>query len=91
MLVLKGREKYNREWARYKLNEFLKMITVEYKTTMEQRFIGKGIVMQITKNEEEGFQKIKNNKNRKNFGSGQWVSAIFAPKKVQHKLEEEKE
>ncbi|PIR72796.1 MAG: translation initiation factor IF-3, partial [Candidatus Nealsonbacteria bacterium CG10_big_fil_rev_8_21_14_0_10_36_23] len=29
MLVLKGREKYNREWARYKLNEFLKMITVE--------------------------------------------------------------
>ncbi|MEK7553431.1 MAG: translation initiation factor IF-3 [Patescibacteria group bacterium] len=49
MLVLKGREKYNREWARYKLNEFLKMITVEYKTTMEQRFIGKGIVMQITK------------------------------------------
>ena len=49
MLVLKGREKYNREWARYKLNEFLKMITVEYKTTMEPRFIGKGIVMQIMK------------------------------------------
>jgi len=49
MLVLKGREKYNREWARYKLNEFLKMITVEYKTTMEPRFIGKGMVMQIMK------------------------------------------
>ncbi len=49
MLVLKGREKYNREWARYKLNEFLKMIIVEYKITMEPRFIGKGIVMQIMK------------------------------------------
>ncbi len=49
MLVLKGREKYNKEWARYKLNEFLKMITVEYKTTMEPRFIGKGMVMQIMK------------------------------------------
>jgi translation initiation factor IF-3 len=49
MLVLKGREKYNREWARYKLNEFLKMIAVEYKTTMEPRFIGKGMVMQIMK------------------------------------------
>jgi len=49
MLVLKGREKYNREWARYKLNEFLKMITVEHKTTMEPRFIGKGMVMQIMK------------------------------------------
>lgn len=49
MLRLKGREKYNRDWARYKLEEFLKMITVEYKITMEPRFGGQGLVMQITK------------------------------------------
>ncbi len=49
MLRLKGREKYNRDWARYKLEEFLKMITVEYKITMEPRFGGQGLVMQIMK------------------------------------------
>lgn len=48
-LRLKGREKYNRDWARYKLEEFLKMITVEYKVTMEPRFGGQGLVMQIMK------------------------------------------
>lgn len=49
MLRLKGREKYNRDWARYKLEEFLKMITLEYKITMEPRFGGQGLVMQISK------------------------------------------
>lgn len=49
MLRLKGREKYNRDWARYKLEEFLKMITVEYKITMEPRFGGQGLVMQMSK------------------------------------------
>ncbi len=49
MLVLKGREKYNRDWARYKMEEFLKIITVEYKIIMEPRFVGKGMVMQIAK------------------------------------------
>lgn len=48
-LRLKGREKYNRDWARQKLNEFITMIPVEYKIAMEPRFGGKGIVMQITK------------------------------------------
>lgn len=46
---LKGREKYNRDWARYKLEEFLKLITVEYKITLEPRFGGQGLVMQIIK------------------------------------------
>lgn len=49
ILVLKGREKYNRDWARYKMEEFLKMITEEYKITMEPKFAGRGVIMQITK------------------------------------------
>ena len=49
ILVLKGREKYNRTWAFQKLNEFLKMIPAEYKIIMEPRFSGKGIIMQIAK------------------------------------------
>ncbi len=49
MLLLKGREKYNRSWANQKLNEFLKLITIEYKIIMEQRFIGRGLVTQIMK------------------------------------------
>ena len=49
MLVLKGREKYNRIWARQKLDEFLKMIEEEYKITMEPRFGGRGMIMQISK------------------------------------------
>ncbi len=48
-LRLKGREKYNRNWAKYKLEEFLKMITIEYKIALEPRFVGQGLVMQITK------------------------------------------
>ena len=49
ILQLKGRERYNKDWARYKLEEFLKMIGVEYKITMEPRFGGQGLVMQIIK------------------------------------------
>lgn len=49
ILVLKGREKYNRQWAFQKLDEFLKMITSEYKTTMEPKFAGRGLLMQVTK------------------------------------------
>lgn len=47
VLVLKGREKYNKEWARLKLDEFLKMITDDYKKVMEPKFGGQGLVMQI--------------------------------------------
>lgn len=46
---LRGREKYNRDWARQKLAEFLKMITVEYKALNEPRFGGQGMNMQIAK------------------------------------------
>ena len=48
-LRLKGREKYNKDWAFRKLDEFLKMITVEYKVTSEPRFGGRGLNMQIIK------------------------------------------
>ncbi len=49
ILWLKGREKYNRNWANQKLEEFLKIITIEYKIIMEPKFMGKGLVMQIIK------------------------------------------
>ncbi|OGM89321.1 translation initiation factor IF-3 [Candidatus Wolfebacteria bacterium GWA1_42_9] len=49
MIFLRGREKYNREWATGRLEEFLKMIEAEYKVTMPQRSGGKGIVMQIAR------------------------------------------
>lgn len=48
-LFLRGREKYNKEWARQKLDEFLKMITAEYKRLTEPRFGGRGMTMQISK------------------------------------------
>lgn len=49
ILFLKGREKYNRDWANYKLGEFLKLIGIEYKIVLEPRFMGKGLIMQIAK------------------------------------------
>jgi translation initiation factor IF-3 len=49
MISLKGREKGNKDWARAKLDEFLKMITMEYKITLEPRFGGRGIVVQLMK------------------------------------------
>lgn len=49
MLVLRGREKYNQPWAREKLDEFLKFITVPYKIISPQKNGGKGIIMQISK------------------------------------------
>ncbi len=49
VLFLRGREKANRDWARYKLEEFLKMMPFEYKIIMESKFGGKGLIMQIVK------------------------------------------
>ena len=49
VLVLRGRAKYNKDWAKYKLNEFLKMIPVEYKILFEPRFGGRGLAVQIAK------------------------------------------
>lgn len=48
-LRLRGREKYNKDWARLKLNEFLKMITIEHKITSEPKFGGYGLNLQISK------------------------------------------
>lgn len=48
---LRGREKGNKDWARQKLEEFIKMIPaeVEYKRLSEPRFGGYGLSMQIAK------------------------------------------
>ncbi len=46
---LRGREKYNKDWARQKIVEFMKMITVEYKVINEPKFGGRGMIAQITK------------------------------------------
>jgi translation initiation factor IF-3 len=49
MMVLRGREKYNQEWARKKMTEFEKMITVDRQITMPTRQGGRGLIMQIIK------------------------------------------
>lgn len=48
-IFLKGREKGNKEWAWKKLEEFIKMVTVEYKITMEPKFGGRGLMIQLIK------------------------------------------
>lgn len=48
-LWLRGREKYNKDWARKKMNDFLKMITADHKLIHEPKFGGRGMVAQITK------------------------------------------
>mgnify|MGYP001557868441 CR=1 FL=1 len=48
-LRLRGREKGNKEWAAQKLNDFLKMIPLEYKLVMPPRFGGRGMLVQIVK------------------------------------------
>ena len=48
-LVLRGREKGNKEWALQKLNEFLTFIRTPYKVTMESRPGGRGFITQIAK------------------------------------------
>ncbi len=46
-LFLRGREKANKSWGLEKLNDFLKLIKVPHKITMEARWGGRGFVMQI--------------------------------------------
>ncbi len=46
---LRGREKYNKDWARQKLDGFLKMIGLEYKILSEPKFAGRGMLAQVTK------------------------------------------
>lgn len=48
-LKLRGRENINQGWALQKMEEFMKMITVPYITTMEIKKGGRGYIVQITK------------------------------------------
>lgn len=48
-LFLRGREKYNKEWALKKLEEFLLIIEEPYQRGMEPKQGGRGYVIQITK------------------------------------------
>ncbi len=48
MLVMRGREKANREWAMQKLKDFLTIIG-PYKSMFEPKPGGRGIITQITK------------------------------------------
>lgn len=48
-LFLRGREKYNKDWAKQKMQSFLKMISFEYKFIQEPKFGGRGMTAQITK------------------------------------------
>lgn len=46
---LRGREKGNKPWAFQKLQEFLKMVSVEYKIVSEPSYGGMGIIAHIIK------------------------------------------
>ncbi len=48
-LVLRGREKANRDFARGKLDEFLKLITIPYRVGMAPRWGMRGLNVQIVK------------------------------------------
>ena len=49
ILWLRGREKYNKEWALIKMKEFVSMLDPEHKVITEPQFKGRGLIMQITK------------------------------------------
>lgn len=49
VMVLRGREKANKGFAREKLDNFVRMINPEHKVIMEPRPGGRGINMQIVK------------------------------------------
>lgn len=48
-LTMRGREKEKKDWARMKLQEFLKMIAVDYKITRPIQPGGRGLIVQISK------------------------------------------
>jgi len=49
MMVLRGREKANRDWARRKLEDFLKIINPEHKMILPPKSGMRGFVTQIIK------------------------------------------
>jgi len=48
-LMLRGREKANKDWAKQKLFEFLKMINPEHKVLLEPKYSGRGFNAQVVK------------------------------------------
>ena len=50
ILVLKGREKGNRDFAKQKLNQFLGEFIKDYKLLIQPKFAGRGLMVQIQKN-----------------------------------------
>ena len=46
---LRGREKANKDWAKKKLEDFMKMIVTEYKVIAPPRYSGNGFSTQIVK------------------------------------------
>lgn len=49
MLWLRGREKYNKEWAKAKMGEFIQMLSPEHKISGEAQFKGNKLVIQVSK------------------------------------------
>lgn len=49
VMALKGREKFNQDWAKKKFDEFISMIGTQYQITMPIKSGGKGLVIQIIK------------------------------------------
>ncbi|MCK9186941.1 MAG: translation initiation factor IF-3 [Candidatus Colwellbacteria bacterium] len=49
LLKLRGREKANRDWAKNKLNEFLELITEDFRTINDPKSVGMGFTVQISK------------------------------------------
>lgn len=49
MMRLRGREKANKDWARGKLEEFLKLLTPDHKVTGPPRYTGNGFIVQVSK------------------------------------------
>lgn len=48
-LFLRGREKANKDWAKQKLYDFLKIITPEHKVLLEPKYGGRGFNAQVAK------------------------------------------
>lgn len=48
-LTLRGREKANKDWAKQKLVDFLKIINPEHKIIMDIRYGGRGFNVQVVK------------------------------------------
>ncbi len=49
VMTLRGREKANKDFAREKLNDFMKIINPEHRVIMEPRVGGYGITLHVTK------------------------------------------